>query len=118
MMISSNTGAPVSRVTVLVTEVSFPALSVALITMVLAPFFKVTVLLKFPPLPKVTSHWSWPLSAIFTVTGLLVTSLVVPLMVRDAWFVTRLFAGLVTFKVGGTVSTLKVTDFWVAAFPS
>ena len=55
---------------------------------------------------------------IFTVTGLLEESLVVPRTTRDAALVTSSFAGAVMFRVGGTVSTLYVVDLAVAAFPS
>lgn len=72
------TGAPVSNLTVLVTVVVFPALSVATIVIVLLPFVRVIVLDQEPSLLTVTDA---PLTV--TVTGLEVTSFVVPVTVRE-----------------------------------
>ena len=72
------TGAPVSNLTVLVTVVVFPALSVATIVIVLLPFVRVIVLDQEPSLLTVTDA---PLTV--TVTGLEVTSVVVPVTVRE-----------------------------------
>ena len=72
------TGAPVSNLTVLVTVVVFPALSVATIVIVLLPFVRVIVLDQEPSLVTVTDA---PLTV--TVTGLEVTSFVVPVTVRE-----------------------------------
>lgn len=118
MVTAEITGAAVSRVTVLVTVVDLPALSVDTMVIVFAPLASVSTLLKVPSALTVTAAALPLLSLTVTVHGLDVASLVVPDTVQDALFVIRLLVGLVTDRVGGTVSTLKVTDFWVAALPS
>ena len=69
----TNTGAPVSSVTLRVTVVLFPALSVATTVIVLAPGLRVMVLLHVPF--SLTATFS-PFTV--TVTGLEVASSVVP----------------------------------------
>lgn len=53
-----------------------------------------------------------------TVTGLDVTSLVVPATVTEALLVISPSVGLVTFKDGATVSTVKDVLFSAESFPS
>ena len=106
-------GAFVSNVTFLVTVVALPALSVATTVIVFEPSVNVTVVEKLPEASTVTA-----VPFTLTVTGDEVASFVVPLTVTVALLVTKPSSGLVTFNVGGTVSTLNVTDFWVAALPS
>ena len=106
-------GAPVSRVTCLVTVVLFPAESVATIVIVFSPSDNVICVVQLPFFCTVTG-----VSLTFNITGLDVASLVVPDTVRFLLFVTRFSDGLVTFNVGGTVSILIDIDFCVAAFPS
>lgn len=112
------TGAPVSSVTVLVTVVDLPALSVATTVIVFVPFARVRSLVNEPSLPTVTDSAVPLLSLIVTLTGLEVTSFVVPLTVQADLFVISLSAGLERVSVGGTVSTLNVVEFVAAAFPS
>ena len=83
-----------------------PAASVAVTLMVLAPLARVMPLDHAPPVPTVTAPWSLPLSSILMVTGELVASLVVPATVRVWLLVMRPSVGLVTLRVGGTVSTV------------
>ena len=112
------TGADVFNVTVLVIVVCFPALSVAVMVIVLIPCTNVSCLLKFP-LSSTTTFSAFPLlSFTVTLTGLDVASFVLPVTVIELLFVTSPSAGLVIVNVGGTVSTLNVTDFCAAAFPS
>jgi hypothetical protein len=111
-------GAVVSSVTVLVTVVDLPALSVATMVIVFEPVASVSALLKEPSEPTVTLAAVPLFSLTVTVTGLDVTSLVVPFTVSEELFVTRPFVGLDTDNVGGVVSILNVTLFCVAAFPS
>ena len=99
-------GAFVSNVTFLVTVVALPALSVATTVIVFEPSVNVTVVEKLPEASTVTA-----VPFTLTVTGDEVASFVVPLTVTVALLVTKPSAGLVTFNVGGTVSTLNVTDF-------
>ena len=84
-----------------------------MIVIVLLPSVSVTSLLKEPPVPTVTAV---PLTV--TVTGLLVASSVVPVTVTVDLFVTSPATGAEMDNVGGIVSTVNVTDFCVAAFPS
>ena len=102
-----NTGAPVSSVTWRVTDVLFPALSVAVITIVFSPLASVSCLLNEPLLCTVTCSAEPELSFTVTVTGLDVASFVVPDTVRELWFVLRPSVGLDTFRVGATVSTVN-----------
>lgn len=88
------TGAPVSSVTVLVTVVDLPALSVATTVIVFVPFARVRSLVNEPSLPTVTDSAVPLLSLIVTLTGLEVTSFVVPLTVQADLFVISLSAGL------------------------
>ena len=104
-------GAVVSRVTVRVTVLLLPALSVATMVIVLLPEASVRDLLKEPSAPTVTASADPLLSLIVTVTGLDVISLVVPVTVQAALLVIRPATGAVTDNVGGTVSTLNVTVF-------
>ena len=96
-----------SNVTVRVTVVVFPALSFATTIIVFVPDVRVSVLLKLPSFPTETVSAVPELSLTVTVTGLDVTSFVVPFTVQDATFVTSLSAGLESVNVGGTVSTLN-----------
>lgn len=112
------TGAAVSSVTVLVTVVDLPALSVATTVIVFVPFASVRSLLNVPLDATVTASAVPELSLIVTLTGLDVTSFVVPLTVQADLFVISLSAGLERVSVGGTVSTLNVVEFVAAAFPS
>ena len=102
----------------MVTDVDLPAWSVEVTTMTLAPFARVMALLKDPLDSTVTAPWSWLFSWTVTVTGELVASLVVPVTVMDALLVISPSVGLVTFREGATVSTVKVVDFCSAALPS
>ena len=107
------TGGAVSSFTVLVTVVVFPALSFATMVIVLLPSFSVTSLLK---VPLGVTGMGAPFTV--TVTGLLVASSVVPLTVTVDLFVINPSAGAEIDNVGGIVSTVNVTDFCAAAFPS
>ena len=112
------TGAVVSNLTVLVTVVLFPALSVAVIVIVLVPLASVNTLLNDPSDSTVTDSAVPLFSLIVTVTGLLVTSLVTPFTVSDAVLVTNPSTGEDILSVGGTVSILNVILLVDAAFPS
>ena len=118
MTAEMNRGAPVSRITVRVTVVLFPALSVDTITIVFVPCVSVSALLNVPSALTVTFSAVPLFSLTVTLQGLDVTSFVVPDTVQDALFVTRLSAGLETDNTGATVSTLNVTDFCVAILSS
>lgn len=107
------TGADVSTVTLRVTVVVFPALSLATIVMVFAPSTRVTSLVNVPSVPTVTVT---PLTV--TVTGLDDTSSVLPLTVTVFLLVIRSFDGAVICSVGGTVSTVNVAVLAAAALPS
>lgn len=72
------TGAFVSRVTVRLTVVLLPALSVETISIVFAPSLSVRVVLNAPLLPTSTFCFAPPLRTTVTVQGLDVLSLVVP----------------------------------------
>ena len=95
----SNTGAPVSRVTLRVTVVVLPALSVATTVIVLEPLTRVISLLNEPSELTATDA---PFTV--TVTGLDVTSSVLPDTTRAASFVISSSAGFVRVSVGGIVS--------------
>lgn len=88
-------GGVVSRVTVLVTVVCLPALSVATTVIVLEPAASVRALLNVPSAFTVTASAAPLFSLMVTVHGLDVTSFVVPDTVQAALFVIRPFAGLV-----------------------
>ena len=107
------TGADVSTVTLRVTLVVFPALSLATIVMVFAPSTRVTSLVNVPSVPTVTVT---PLTV--TVTGLDDTSSVLPLTVTVFLLVIRSFDGAVICSVGGTVSTVNVAVLAAATLPS
>ena len=107
------TGADVSTVTLRVTVVVFPALSLATIVMVFAPSARVTSLVNVPSVPTVTVA---PFTV--TVTGLDDTSSVLPLTVTVFLLVIRSFDGAVICSVGGTVSTVNVAVLAAAALPS
>ena len=93
------------------TVVVLPAASLATTAMVLLPTTSVRSLLKLPSLPTVTAVAAPLLSFTVTVTGLDVLSLVVPLTVIAVLLVTSLSDGALIDRVGGTVSTVQVTDF-------
>ena len=107
------TGADVSTVTLRVTVVVFPALSLATIVMVFAPSTRVTSLVNVPSVPTVTVV---PFTV--TVTGLDDTSSVLPLTVTVFLLVIRSFDGAVICSVGGTVSTVNVAVLAAAVLPS
>ena len=107
------TGAAVSSVTVRVTVVVLPALSLAMIVMVLEPSFSVTSLENVPSVLTVTAV---PLTV--TVTGLDVTSSVLPVTVIVDLLVISLSVGAVIDSVGGTVSSVNVDVLATDVFPS
>ena len=93
-MTFSNTGAPVSRVTLRVTVVVLLALSVATTVIVLEPLTRVISLLNEPSELTVTDA---PLTV--TVTGLDVTSSVLPDTTRAALFVISPSTGFVRVPI-------------------
>ena len=107
------TGAAVSSVTVRVTVVVLPALSLAMIVMVLEPSFSVTSLENVPSVLTVTAV---PLTV--TVTGLDVTSSVLPVTVTVDLLVISPSVGAVIDSVGGTVSSLNVDVLASDVLPS
>ncbi len=113
IVIALNIGAAVSRVTVLVTVVALPELSVDTIVMTLLPSTKDLVVLKLPSEATVTAV---PFTV--RVTGFEVTSEVVPLIVTVDWFVIKSSAGDKMVNTGGTVSIVIATLTAVAEFPS
>lgn len=90
-----------------------PALSVATTVIVLEPLTRVISLLNEPSELTVTDA---PLTV--TVTGLDVTSSVLPDTTRAALFVISPSTGFVRVSVGGIVSTVNETVLALAAFPS
>ena len=73
--------------------------------MVFAPLASVNALVKLP-LTTDTAPWSTPFSFTVTVTDELVASLVEPCTVIAGVFVKKPLGGLVTLRMGGTVSTV------------
>ena len=107
------TGATVSSVTVRVTVVVLPALSFAMIVIVLEPLTSVTSLENVPSALTVTV-----VPLIVTITGLDVTSSVLPVTVTVDLLVISLSVGAVIDSVGGTVSTVNVDVLAADVFPS
>ena len=107
------TGAAVSSVTVRVTVVVLPALSFAMIVIVLEPLTSATSLENVPSALTVTV-----VPLIVTITGLDVTSSVLPVTVTVVLLVISLSAGSVIDSVGGTVSTVNVDVLAADVLPS
>src|SRR6266705_2749142 len=108
--VTTSTGGWVSRVTVRVSVVAFPAASVATVVSVFDPSVSATEPLNCPSAPTGNG-------APFVATVTAVASVTDPDTVVDVWFVMRPFAGAVTANTGGCVSSMMVRT-WVVALPA